>query len=94
MLIRAIFKEANIQLLEEIELLEGTEMVVTPLLGGRKVLFPIPTDSKKDILYFKQIIEEGNYKAVIDRTYSLEQIREATTYVETGEKIGNVVITF
>ncbi len=55
--------------------------------------FPIPTDSQKDIELFKKIIEEGKYKAVIDSTYPLEQIVEATTYVETGEKTGNVVIS-
>lgn len=66
--------------------------LITPLLGGKKTLFPIPTDSQKDILLFKKIIEEGMYKAVIDRTYRMEQIVEATKYVETGEKTGNVVI--
>ena len=65
----------------------------TPFLGGRKVKFPIPTDSKKDIVLFKELIETGKYKAVIDRTYRLEQIVEATKYVETEEKTGNVVIT-
>lgn len=66
--------------------------LLTPLFGGKKVKFPIPTDSKKDILYFKELIESGRYQAVIDRTYKLEDIVEATRYVETGEKTGNVVI--
>jgi NADPH:quinone reductase-like Zn-dependent oxidoreductase len=67
--------------------------LLAPLMPGKKVLFPIPVDTKKDMLFFKQIIEEGKYKPVIDRTYPLEQIVEAYQYVETGEKIGNVVIT-
>lgn len=67
--------------------------LLTPLLGGKKVKFPIPTDSKKDITIFKELIEQGKYKAVIDRVYPMEQFLEATKYVETGEKIGNVVIT-
>ncbi len=73
--------------------------IITPITsklpganGGKRVKFPIPTDSKKDILYFKELIEGGHYKAVIDRTYPLEKIVEATRYVETGEKTGNVVI--
>lgn len=66
--------------------------LLTPFFSSRKVKFPIPTDSKKDIEFFKKIIEEGKYKAIIDKTYPLSQIVEATTYVETGEKTGNVVI--
>jgi len=30
---------------------------------------------------------------VIDRVYPLEKISEAFTYVATGQKIGNVIIT-
>jgi len=64
----------------------------TPLFGRRKVKFPIPTDNKKDMLFFKELIEGGHFKAVIDKIYPLAQIVEATKYVETGEKIGNVGI--
>ena len=74
--------------------------LVTPILSilpgrqtGKKVKFPVPKDSKKDIIFFKEMIEAGNYKPVIDRSYTLEKIVEATKYVETGQKVGNVVIT-
>jgi NADPH:quinone reductase-like Zn-dependent oxidoreductase len=66
--------------------------LLTPIFSRKKVKFPIPTDSQKDIELFKKIIEEGKYKAVIDKTYPLEHIVEATLFVETGEKTGNVVI--
>ena len=67
--------------------------LLTPIFRGKKVKFPIPTDNQKDINFFRELIESGNYKAVIDKRYKLEEIVEATRYVETGQKVGNVVIT-
>lgn len=65
---------------------------VTPLLRGKKVKFPIPKQTAETVNYFKDLMESGEFKPVIDRHYPLEQIVEAYAYVETGHKIGNVVI--
>jgi NADPH:quinone reductase-like Zn-dependent oxidoreductase len=43
--------------------------------------------------YFKELIESGQFKPIIDRTYPLDQIVQAYRYVETGQKIGNVVVS-
>lgn len=67
--------------------------LITPWLGDKKLLFPIPTISKKDIEFLKELVETKKFKPVVDRTYPLEQLIEASRYVETGQKTGNVVIT-
>lgn len=46
-----------------------------------------------DLNYLKRLIEEEQIKPVVDRTYTLDQIVEAHRYVETGKRIGNVVLT-
>jgi NADPH:quinone reductase-like Zn-dependent oxidoreductase len=68
--------------------------VWTSRIGDRRVLFPIPPRYRKnDVVFLKGLIEAGKYRAVIDRCYPLEDIVDATKYVETQQKTGNVVLT-
>ncbi len=66
--------------------------LAAPVMGGKKVLFPLPTYNQEDVNYFKQLVEQGSFKPVIDKAYMLDHIVDAYKYVETGMKIGNVVI--
>jgi len=66
---------------------------VTKLIGGKKVIFSFPKNFKAVLNFIKDLIEKGSFKPVIDRKYPLEKITEAYSYVATGQKIGNVVIT-
>jgi NADPH:quinone reductase-like Zn-dependent oxidoreductase len=66
----------------------------TPRFGDKKVVFQIPPrQTKQDVLFLKQLVEAGKFRPVIDRTYTLEEVVEATRYVETEQKTGNVVLT-
>jgi NADPH:quinone reductase-like Zn-dependent oxidoreductase len=66
----------------------------TARIGDRKAIFPIPPHyTQKNVEFLKTVIEAGKFRAVIDRCYPLEEVVEATRYVETQQKTGNVVLT-
>jgi len=65
----------------------------TRWIGDKRVTLPVPKYAKDEVLFVKELIEGGHYRAVIDRTYPLEDVVEATRYVEAGQKTGNVVLT-
>jgi len=67
--------------------------LTTPIFSSKKVLFPIPTICKDDVIFLKELVATGKYKPVIDRKYRLEQIVDAYKYVGSGQKTGNVLIT-
>ncbi len=66
--------------------------LTTPISGGKRVVFSIPTIDKKDVIFFKELVERKEFKPLIDRQYRLDQIIEAYKYVESGQKTGNVVL--
>lgn len=63
-----------------------------PFMRGPKVRFPLPTDIPKTLQTITPLLAQGTFKPLIDRRYGLDEIREAFAYVESGQKIGNVLI--
>lgn len=66
--------------------------LVTRLGRGQRVKFPTPRHDQEMIRDLAGLMESGAFRPVIDRTYPLDRIVDAYEYVESGRKIGNVVI--
>lgn len=61
--------------------------------GGKYASVASSTEAApNEMITLKAMMEAGTLKAVVDRRYTLEQIREAHTYVESFRKKGNVVV--
>jgi NADPH:quinone reductase-like Zn-dependent oxidoreductase len=66
--------------------------LVTRFVGSKRATIGIGRYRREDLLLVKELVEAGKYRPVIDRTYALDDIVEATSYVESGQKSGNVVV--
>ncbi len=67
--------------------------LLTPLSGGKKVKFPLPSIKKEDVVFLKKLVDSGKFKPLVDRSWHIDNIVDAYRYVETGQKTGNVVIS-
>ena len=67
--------------------------LLSRFVGRRKVVFVVDEPTQANVVLLKELLEAGKYRAVVDRTYPLEDVVEATEYVESFQKTGNVVLT-
>jgi NADPH:quinone reductase-like Zn-dependent oxidoreductase len=66
----------------------------TSRFGDRKAQFAIPPKyTRSDVQYLKELVEAGKFRPVVDRCYPMQQVVEACRYVETEQKVGNVILT-
>ena len=66
--------------------------LATRFVGSRRAKLGIGRYRREDLVLIKELVEAGKYRPVIDRRYALDEVVEATRYVETGQKTGNVVL--
>jgi NADPH:quinone reductase-like Zn-dependent oxidoreductase len=67
--------------------------LLTPLSGGKKVIFPIPSNIKASLALINKLVEEKKFSPLIDSIYPLEKISEAFTRALSGQKNGNIILS-
>ncbi|MFV8837022.1 NAD(P)-dependent alcohol dehydrogenase [Salinimicrobium soli] len=66
--------------------------ITTAFSGEKKVKFPFPSNIKASLKFISGLLGKGDFKPLIDRSYAMEQAKEAYEYVMSGQKIGNVIL--
>ena len=54
--------------------------------------FPLPRADASLAAHLCQLMDRGAYRPVVDRTFDFDELSDAYAYVDTGRKVGNVVV--
>jgi len=65
---------------------------VARALRRRHVRFPLPRADARLAAYLARIMDRGDYRPVVDRCFDFDELRAAYAHVDTGRKVGNVVV--
>ena len=68
-------------------------LILFTMRRRRRVVLPIPGYKKADVEWLKKLMEEGAFRPVISRRFTIDEIAAAVSHVDAGQKLGNIVLT-
>jgi len=68
------------------------QMVWTAFFGDKKAVCALANPNLDDLIFIKEMIEEGRYITTVDKSFTLKQSDEAHRYIESKMHKGNIVI--
>lgn len=80
-------------LLASFKMKQLTQMIWTKIFSSKKVICAMSSENYDDLVAVKSLIERGVFKAIIDKTFPLEETSKAHEYIESGKKKAQIVIT-
>jgi NADPH:quinone reductase-like Zn-dependent oxidoreductase len=89
---RKVLKPNGVYLYASFKMKQLLQMLWTKIAGGQKVICALSSEKAEDLEFIKDLIEEGQYQAIIDRCYPLDEAAEAHRYAESGHKAGSVLL--
>ena len=88
----SVLKEDGVYLANVIELATIFQMLRHSVGSDKQIVGTIANTSHEDLVFIRDLVESGEFKAVIDRSYPFEEMAAAHRYADTGRKKGNVVV--